>query len=134
MYKAIGLKSFDIFKKNMRWTQGCTHNNTHSGYTCGLWHIFHILTIGASQPENRLYGFRRGYDISPREVARTIRDFVAYFFGCEVCKHNFLNMYDNCGHDHCTRLISDSITLDNGFASKEVALWLFEVHNAGTLG
>lgn len=120
----------EIIDKNMRWTQGCTHNNTNSGYTCGLWHIFHILTIGASQPENQLYGFHRGYDVSPREVAKTMRNFVAYFFGCDVCKHNFLNMYDTCGHDHCTRLITDVMNLDEEFASKEVALWLFEVHNA----
>lgn len=52
--------------------------------------IFHILTIGSSKPEHELYGFHRGYIVSPHHVAESIRNFVAYFFSCDVCRTNFL--------------------------------------------
>ena len=52
--------------------------------------LFHILTIGSSKPEHELYGFHRGYFVSPHHVAASIADFVAYFFSCDVCRTNFL--------------------------------------------
>jgi hypothetical protein len=52
--------------------------------------LFHILTIGSSKQEHELYGFHRGYFVSPRHVADTIRDFVAYFLSCDVCRDHFL--------------------------------------------
>jgi len=128
------LSKNEIIRQNMRWTGGCTHKNEYSGFSCGLWHIFHILTIGASREENQVYGFHRGYNVSPFEVGATIRNFVKHFFSCEVCRTNFLDMYDNCGHDHCTRLITTlpfiSHGMTEGKSSKEAALWLWEVHNA----
>lgn len=70
--------------------------------------------------------------MSPRKVAVTVRNFVEYFFGCEVCRSNLLDMYDACGHDHCTRLSGDETMapLEGRFEFKELALWLFDVHNA----
>jgi len=53
-------------------------------------------------------------------------------------------MYDNCGHNHCTRLSYDSPFVERSqkvnFLSRskriedqhEVAIWLWEVHNSGT--
>ena len=40
--------------------------------------------------DHELYGFHRGYFVSPHHVAETIRNFVAYFFSCDVCRTNFL--------------------------------------------
>lgn len=40
------------------------------------------------------------------------------------------NMYDNCGHDHCTRLKSEINIGPKGETDKELALWLWEVHNS----
>lgn len=93
--------------------------------------LFHILTIGSSKPEHELYGFNRGYFVSPHHVAETIRNFVEYFFSCDICRTNFLRMYDHCGHDHCDRLKSE-ITMADGSdpARMELALWLWEVHNS----
>ena len=42
-------------------------------------------------------------------------------------------MYDNCGHDHCNRLLSEisvGATDDSNSARMELALWLWEVHNS----
>ena len=52
-------------KEHASWTVACTHEKPHSGFTCGLWDLFHILTIGASLNERQSYGFRH--------VAQTIR-------------------------------------------------------------
>ncbi len=120
-------------KERSSWTFACTHGRQYSGMTCGLWEMFHILTVGASQTENQLYGFRRGNVVTSKEVASIIRNFIENFFGCAVCKTNFLKMYDECGHDHCERLSNALPFLEeNSGSSKELVLWLWEVHNAGT--
>ncbi|KAL7523657.1 hypothetical protein ACHAWF_000613, partial [Thalassiosira exigua] len=100
---------------------------------CARRNLFHILTIGSSKLEHELYGFHRGYFVSPHHVSETIRNFVAYFFSCDVCRTNFLKMYDDCGHEHCSRLQSEiTLGLADGSdpARMELALWLWEVHNS----
>jgi len=79
-----------------------------------------------------MYGFHRGYFVSPHHVAETIRGFVAYFFSCDVCRTSFLRMYDGCGHDHCNRLQSEiMIGIAGGDSTRtQLALWLWEVHNS----
>lgn len=131
-------------KERSSWTMACTHDRPYTGFTCGLWELFHILTIGASQTQNQLYGFRQGNVVASKEVASILRNFIANFFRCGVCKSNFLKTYDECGHDHCKRLSSKLpfLLLEGGTghvsrgisdsSDKELALWLWEVHNAGT--
>jgi len=132
-------KKNDVVKlRNRQWTESCTHSKPAMGFTCGLWDLFHIITIGASMQDHQLYGFHSGYLTSHRDVALIIRNFVANFFACDVCRWNFIDMYDACGHDHCNRLPGESsIILGTSSSagrgselSKELSLWLFEVHNA----
>ena len=130
--KSKELTDAAVAKEHAGWTPQCTHDepSTNAGYTCGLWNLFHILTVGATQKDNQFYGFHRGYFTSSKDVAATIRNFIAEFFRCEVCRSNFLKMYEGCNHDHCHRL-DDRLPLDQEKPSKEISLWLFEVHNAG---
>ena len=81
---------------------------------------------------------RSGYLTSPRHVDGSVRDFIAYFFPCNVCCWNFLDMYDRCGHGHCRR-ISDEIQRGLGASGeatqgnqvgRDLALWTWEVHNS----
>ena len=88
--KLFGVSQEDFFKGDRHWTKSCTHSQPAKGFTCGLWNLFHIFTIGASKTEHVLYGFHRGYFVSPHHVAEAIRNFVAYFFSCDVCRTNFL--------------------------------------------
>lgn len=93
------------------------------------------MTIGSSKYQHELYGFKRGYFVSPHHVAVTIRNFVSYFLSCDVCREHFLAMWDGCGHDHCNRLKSQISmrTAEDGKSSSEsmeLALWLWEVHNS----
>lgn len=93
------------------------------------------MTIGSSKYQHELYGFQRGYFISPHHVAVTIRNFVSYFLSCDVCREHYLAMWDGCGHDHCNRLKSQISmrSAEDGkhnSESMELALWLWEVHNS----
>lgn len=79
--------------------------------------------------------FRKGYVISPHEVAENIKNFIESFFACGICRRHFVKMYDNCGHDHCKRL-SNQATINTIYSSNEtskngieLAVWLWEVHN-----
>ncbi len=138
-----------------RWTLACNRGPTSRGFTCGLWELLHIISIGSGIIENQLYGFEHGYMISQHDVTDTIRNFIGHFFRCDVCRINFVTMYDNCGHDHCTRLSNESpfvarshkrtstgtgtggrsIWMTNKSSQaddqNEVAIWLWEVHNSG---
>ena len=62
----------------------------------------------------------------PLEVGEILRNYIDHFFGCEVCRINFLQDYENCGFNRCERLTTDSASLEDW---KELPLWLFEVHN-----
>lgn len=106
------------------WSMACTHGDEYAGYTCGLWELFHIITIGLVEwnsvtPDEK-------DQISTLNAADTVRDFVANFFGCEVCQKNFLREYDACENNRCNRLSSEKETLDQW---RELALWLWETHN-----
>ena len=121
----------EVLWRNSQWSEACTHSERGLGYTCGLWDLFHILSIGASLHSHQLYGFRSGYLTGSQHVAETIKRFIASFLACDVCRWNFVSSFENCGHDHCHRLapVMPSLTLDST-QEKELALWLWETHNS----
>jgi len=106
-----------------QWSQSCSRGNSAMGYTCGLWQLFHTMTIGVV--EWNLVGSEE-LSYTPMEVAKILRYYVEHFFGCEVCRVNFMHEYDNCEYGRCDRLITDIGSLEDW---KELPLWLFEVHN-----
>lgn len=93
------------------------------GYTCGLWELFHTVTIGVV--EWNLVG-SKDTSYTAMEAANIFRTYVEHFFGCEVCRVNFMHEYDNCDYRRCDRLITRIGSLEDW---KELPLWLFEVHN-----
>jgi len=110
------------------WSESCTKGQAGMGYTCGLWQLFHIVTIGVVE-WNMMISSDDNYElvINTEEAATTIRNFVENFFGCEVCRLNFLHAFDSCAHNRCTRLKPDSSTLDDWL---QLPVWLFETHNS----
>lgn len=52
---------------------------------------------------------------------------ISNFFGCEVCRLNFVTAYDACALDRCTRLKNEDMSLEEWI---QFPLWLFETHNA----
>jgi len=99
------MKVLDEFPPpSQEWSISCTHGVEAMGYTCGLWELFHIMTVGVVE-YNEAVVTDDGYSFYMTEqVANILRDYIATFFGCEVCRMNFLQAYDNCGLDRCNRL------------------------------
>ncbi|KAF7636504.1 Sulfhydryl oxidase [Meloidogyne graminicola] len=90
----------------------CRGSKSHlRGYTCGLWTIFHILTVQAYKER------RDDPKFDPvKEVLEPIHQFVVQFLSCEVCSKNFDKMSKDDG-------------LLNVHKPEEVILWLWRGHN-----
>lgn len=126
----------DSLPANNRWTVACTHNERGMGFTCGLWDLIHIVTIGTSIPTHRMFAFRSGYIAEPKQIAEVMKRFIWHFFPCDVCRWNFNDMYERCGHNHCKRLIDTMPELSGASSEtqieqgRELVMWFWEVHNA----
>jgi hypothetical protein len=107
------------------WSPACLQHGT--GYTCGLWQLFHIITIG--MVEWNKMAPNSNYQLVPTQVADAIRDYVEHFFQCEECRMHFMHAYDSCAHDRCNRLISYAGKGSDVEQWRELPLWLYETHN-----
>lgn len=68
--------------------KGCLGSESkYRGYTCGLWTLFHTLTV------NAFLRRRMDKDYDPHETLRAIHGYVKYFFGCTECSNHFQQMY-----------------------------------------
>ena len=113
-----------------RW-RTCTYGDNHMGYTCGLWQLFHVMSVGVVE-HNR----NAGEDVGPAMIAtlhasETLRNYIDHFFQCDVCRMNFLSMYDTCAFDGCHRLSENPSTSEREW--RELPLWLWETHNDGKI-
>ncbi|RHY28292.1 hypothetical protein DYB32_008366 [Aphanomyces invadans] len=84
-------------------------------YTCGLWTLFHGLTVPQSTATSPLSAAEAA------AVAFGIRDFVVNFFGCETCVQHF------------TAANPDAKLQDiglHGAPDDELILWLHAMHNS----
>lgn len=110
-----------------KWSEGCSHGEKGMGYTCGLWELFHIVTVGFVEWNRLITTDDWTLVAGSEEAALTIRNYVEHFFACEVCRMNFLMEFDTCAFDRCNRLNNDAGTVAEW---KELPLWLAETHNA----
>lgn len=127
------LSKTSLIRKNTKFTEACTHSERALGFTCGLWNLFHVATVGSSFPEHQLYGFLSGYLTSPADTAEILKRFIGHFFGCEVCRKNFLVNYENCGQNHCERLETVMPLFLEDTNNAELSKWFLELHNAVNL-
>jgi len=116
--------------KVSQWSESCSKGEEGQGYTCGLWEIIHAVTVGMV-PYNRDV-VTDSKLLVPAQVAKTIRDYIEFFFQCDDCRRNFLTMFDNCGHDHCSRLKKKAKLglMEASWDWEQPALFFYEVHNA----
>jgi hypothetical protein len=122
------------------WSFSCTgigHKATtkSQGFSCGFWKLLHTATVGVAEHKGGLNLVKSGMisdtqkTFSPIEAADTIKDYIAMFFNCEECKRHFVEHYNNCANNRrCDRLTDDVETATTG-DWKELALWMWEVHN-----
>lgn len=130
--ETIFLERIEPFKPDHKeWSPSCTHENGLPGYTCGLWELFHIMTVGLIEWNKQ--GDNKWVVIPTEYAADTLRNYVAHFFGCEVCQENFLSAYDACAFDRCNRLKPHTDDDENDAYPtdwEQLPLWLWETHNA----
>lgn len=108
-----------------KWSESCTKGVKGMGFTCGLWELFHIMTVGVVEWNLMIYD--GDHLIMPvDQVAVTLRNYIEHFFGCEVCRMNFIHGFDSCARDRCSRLIHQAKTQKEWV---QLPLWLFETHN-----
>ncbi|NWV71392.1 QSOX1 oxidase, partial [Malurus elegans] len=96
-----------VLPTNVTWV-GCQGSERHfRGYPCGLWTIFHLLTVQAAQngPDKEL----------PQEVLSTMRCYVRNFFGCQECAEHFEAMAAK--------------SMEKVASREESVLWLWSHHN-----
>ncbi|NWR76598.1 QSOX1 oxidase, partial [Centropus unirufus] len=92
---------------NVTWV-GCQGTEPHfRGYPCGLWTIFHLLTVEAARsgPDKEL----------PLEVLSNMRCYIRHFFGCRDCAQHFEAMAAE--------------SMDRVASRQEAVLWLWSHHN-----
>lgn len=91
-------------------------------YTCGLWQLFHILTVSSVMSSQGLLFMSKEDDrISPQETLARIHGFVSFFLGCEFCVQHFSETFDSCSFGRCALAPGDGAG---------TSLWLWQVHNA----
>jgi Erv1 / Alr family len=107
------------------WSVSCSHGEADTGYTCGLWELFHVITVGVVD-YNRAAAFHRNR-LSTEHVARTIRSYVDSFFACEICRQNFVTTFDSCALQRCDMLQLDISEKESDWI--QLPLWLLDTHN-----
>ncbi|TMS20258.1 Sulfhydryl oxidase 1 [Larimichthys crocea] len=93
--------------EGVRWV-GCQGSQPHlRRFPCGMWTLFHVLTVQAKSTSTR------GTD--PKEVLSAMRNYVRSFFGCRPCAEHFENMARE-----------SMVEVDS---TSSAVLWLWSRHN-----
>ncbi|TKS74429.1 Sulfhydryl oxidase 1 [Collichthys lucidus] len=93
--------------EGVRWV-GCQGSQPHlRRFPCGMWTLFHVLTVQAKSTSPR------GTD--PKEVLSAMRNYVRSFFGCRPCAEHFENMARE-----------SMVEVDS---TSSAVLWLWSRHN-----
>lgn len=104
--KELEQKYHPVFSSS-RWI-GCRPSVTgRRGFSCGLWQLFHYLTVQATNSEK---------SNEPLEVLRAIHGFVKHYFGCTSCAVHFQDMAERNG-------------IWKVASKDEAVLWLWSAHN-----
>jgi len=95
----------------------------------------HTVTVGVAEHQGGANLVEAGMldddtpTFTPMSASGVIRGYIHNFFGCKVCRDHFIAKFDDCSYRRCIRLADasdDDIDADDW---KELALWLWEVHN-----
>ncbi|VDM97243.1 unnamed protein product [Thelazia callipaeda] len=85
-FTALEDQNNNPFPIHANWEHCAGSNPQFRGYTCGLWSIFHALTVQA---------YKNGLNDAkflPQAALKVIRNWVQKFFGCHRCRDHFLQM------------------------------------------
>ncbi|XP_055627982.1 sulfhydryl oxidase 1-like [Toxorhynchites rutilus septentrionalis] len=104
--KQIELNRASIFASN-RWMGCASSKDGLRRYPCGLWTLFHYLTVQAAESE---------MSTDPLEVLQAMHGFIKYFFGCSDCSNHFQQM-------------ASRNKIWNVTSKDDAVLWLWASHN-----
>ncbi len=113
------------------WSHSCIHRSIATmhikddkGYICGLWKLFHIISVGVAEQHQRVLGDKSRTAMG--HVAAIYHVFVTNFISNGEFQTNFVKLYDNCALNRCSRLDPNPLTSESW---KQLSLWLWELHN-----
>lgn len=90
---------------------GCAGSEPHyRGYPCSLWQLFHSMMVNAA-----IKGDPSMVSGGPSTVAKTMVNYIYYFFSCRHCADNFRTKVNKLGF-----LPSNP---------RDSVLWLWQIHN-----
>lgn len=99
-----------VFSSPPQWL-GCISSAPNKRrYPCGLWKMFHYLTVNAADHNRDLK------NSNPREVLDAMHGYIKNFFGCSECSQHFQQMASR-------RELNKVDSWDNSI------LWLWKAHN-----
>ena len=98
-----------IYSGPSQWV-GCKGSEEgYRGYPCGLWTMFHMLTVNYALED-------KNAEREPRKILETMYGYVQHFFGCADCAQHFL------------RMAAKNKMFDVSSANDSI-LWLWSAHN-----
>ncbi|XP_043682512.1 sulfhydryl oxidase 2-like [Vespula pensylvanica] len=99
-----------VFSGPQQWIACKGSKEIYRGYPCGLWTMFHMLTVnfGMENKDKKHY--------NPIEVLQAMYEYIKNFFGCADCSKHFIEM--------ATR--NKIFEVQNG---DDNILWLWKAHN-----
>ncbi|QQP38616.1 Sulfhydryl oxidase, partial [Caligus rogercresseyi] len=68
-------------------------NSYFRGYPCGVWTLFHVLSVEAMNTEESELSQE-----GPTRVTLSIMEYIKYFFSCRNCAENFMKKVDSIGY------------------------------------
>jgi len=109
------------------WSETC--QNHGSPFTCGLWSLLHIISVGLVEYNRQVFDKTSETALeSPRKAAMILREYIRNFFLCDECAKSFVQEFDDCAYEGCDRLLDSDKALT--FESwREFPLWLLQIHN-----
>uniref|UniRef100_A0A5S6Q5A8 Sulfhydryl oxidase n=1 Tax=Trichuris muris TaxID=70415 RepID=A0A5S6Q5A8_TRIMR len=107
--KIAQLKAEYQLPKETKWVTCQGSKIYYRGYSCGLWMLFHTVTVEAYLKDGNKT------DFEPTSVPETINEYMQHFFSCRECADHFGEAAAN---------ISSEVT-----RPEDVVLWLWKAHN-----
>jgi hypothetical protein len=125
-------------ENGMTWSTRCSGaDNSQDGYSCGLWSLLHIISLGVAERHDAVVGDVDRLSVS--YAGNVMRSFIDQFFvHCETCRQLWIDLYDeaccplhNSDHSIAGRENSDATSEDQDW--RQLAFTVWEVHNEITV-
>lgn len=110
MVKDAEKEDQQVFSSPQQWLACKGSSPNYRGYPCGVWKMFHYLTINAADSTSGLKGS------NPKVVLEAMHGYIKNFFGCADCSSHFQEM-------------AKRRELDKVGSWDDSILWLWMAHN-----